>query len=266
MKRIKVITPLLCFLFLIGNSTLYSQAFLNKLKEKAAEKAVNKVLNTDEKKDNASNESSTSTNSNSGSGTSSQNVQNTKGKGLESAPPNVMENIKSARSSFQSKDYTQARYATRQALLGVDMEMGQNVLKSLPEKADGMDKLPEEDKVTSSEAGFVGLFVQRIFQANDKQLKIVVESSSYSSYAVNAAMNNNSYTASNNNQNSKQVKLRGYNGLLQFDQNTGYTLSVPLGQSSVVLISGVNYADEKEFTAAANVFDIDKIKNELGEK
>jgi hypothetical protein len=264
MNRLKVFSILLCFFVGMGTSALYSQAFLNKLKEKATDKAVNKVLNTDEKKDKASTESSTSTNNNSGSG--SQNIQNTKGKGLESAPPDVMENIKSAKTSFQSKNYTQARYATRQALLGVDMEMGQNVLKSLPEKADGMANLPDEDKVTSSEAGFVGLFVQRIYQANDKQLKVVVESSSYSSYAVNAAMNNNSYTASSSNQNSKQVKIKGYNGLLQFDQNTGYTLSVPLGQSSVVLISGINYADEKEFIAAANIFDIDKIKNELGEK
>jgi hypothetical protein len=264
MNRQKVFAVLLCFVVGMGASTIYSQGFLNKLKEKAADKAVNKVLNTDEKKDKASTESSTSTNNNSGSG--SQNVQNTKGKGLESAPPDVMGNIKSAKTSFQSKNYSQARYATRQALLGVDMEIGQNVMKSLPEKADGMEKLPDEDKVTSTEAGFVGLFVQRIYQANDKQLKVVVEGSSYSSYAVNAAMNNNSYTASSSNQNSKQVKIKGYNGLIQFDQNTGYTLSVPLGQSSVVLISGVNYADEKEFTAAANIFDIDKIKNELGEK
>jgi len=264
MNKQRLILILLCFVFTLGNQNIFSQGFLQKIKDKAADKAVGSVIKGDDK----SNNSSSSNNSNnSNSGSNSKTIQNTQGSGLTSAPPDVKENIKSAKTAFQAKNYAEARRSARQAMLGVEMEIGQNILKSLPDKADGMPNLPEEDKVNSSGIGFAGLMIQRIYQANDKQLKILIENSSAQASSVNMYLNNSSYSASNNaNQNSREVKFKGNRALLQFDQNTGYTLSVPIGQSSVIIIQGVNYANENVFLTAANQFEIDKIKNELGEK
>ena len=67
-------------------------------------------------------------------------------------------------------------------------------------------------------------------------------------------------------QNHKQVKFKGYPGILQYDDYSGYTLSVPFGQSSVFIAGGINFAEEQEIMAAADVIDIEKIKKELGEQ
>ncbi len=267
MNKHRLIIILLCFIFTLGNQQIYSQGFLQKLKDKAVDKATDKTVNTVTKGDDKStNSSSTNNSNNSNSGSNSKSVQNTQGSNLTSAPPDVKENIKAAKVAYQAKNYAEARRSARQAMLGVEMEIGQNILKSLPDKADGMPNLPEEDKVNSSGIGFAGLMIQRIYQANDKQLKVLIENSSMQVSSVNMYLNNSSYSASNTNQNSKEVKFKGNRALLQFEQNTGYTLSVPIGQSSVVIINGVNYANENVFMTAANQFDIDKIKNELGEK
>lgn len=253
---------LLCVGLAWGNSNLYSQSFLQKLKEKAEEKAVKKIVGEDENNNSSSSNSSNTNESNQGKKSTS--IQNTQGSGLNNSTPDVNENINSAKSSFQAKKYSDARYAARQALLGVEMEIGQNILKSLPESADGLPYLPEEDKVTSTGIGFAGLFIERLYQKDDKQLKVLVQNDAAQFSAVNMYMNN-SYGSSNQN-NVKQTKFKGYKAIIQFDQNTGYTLSVPIGQSSLLVVQGVNYANENGFMAGANTFDIDKIKKELGEK
>jgi hypothetical protein len=43
-------------------------------------------------------------------------------------------------------------------------------------------------------------------------------------------------------------------------------LSVPLGQSSLIVWEAVNFATEQEVMAAANTFDIEGIKKMLGEQ
>ena len=79
-------------------------------------------------------------------------------------------------------------------------------------------------------------------------------------------MNMGAYVASTDDQNQKQVKFKGYNGVLEYNEGSGYKLSVPFGQSSVMIVEGVNYADEKEIMSSAEEFDIDNIKKELGEQ
>ena len=245
-------------LFVIDKA--YSQGFLNKLKDKATDKAVNKIFEDDKNKN-----SSTSTNSNSNS-SSSKTVQNTKGGGLSNSAPDVNENIKSAQEAYTTKNYSDARYSARQALLGIELEIGQNILKSLPEKADELPYNAEDDKVTSSGIGFAGLYIQRYYQANNKQLKVLIENNSLILTSVNMYFNNGGYASSNEKENVKQVKFKSYRALLQYEESAGYTLSVPFGQTSILVIQGKNYASENAIMSAANQFDIEKIKSELGEK
>ena len=255
-------------LLLAGTGNIFAQAsFLNKLRDKGEDKAIKKIFGEDEKKSNSSTTTnSSSTGSSGNSGSSSGSVHNTKGGGLDNSTPNVKENIKSSQDAFASKNFSDARYSAKQAMMGVELEIGQNILKSLPEKTDGLPYVPEEDKVTSSGAGFAGLYINRNYQASDKQFKVTVQNNAMLLTSVNMYLESDYATNNQKKDNVKRTKFKTYKAIIQYDENSGYTLSVPFGQSSVLVMQGVNYASESALMTAANQIDIDKIKTELGEK
>ena len=76
---------------------------------------------------------------------------------------------------------------------------------------------------------------------------------------------NSGYATSSSDQNYKQVKFQDYRGVLEYDEYSGYKLSVPFGQSSVFVLEGINFANENELMTAGNKFDLNAIKNQLGE-
>jgi hypothetical protein len=85
--------------------------------------------------------------------------------------------------------------------------------------------------------------------------------------AVNMYLSNGGYAqTTNGQQNWKQTKVKGYKAIIEYDESSGYKLSVPVGQSSLVVWEGVNFANEQEMMNAANSFDLDGIKKMLGEQ
>ena len=193
-------------------------------------------------------------------------MKNTEKGGLTSTPPDVKQNIASARTAFAGKKYGEAKFAVKQALLGVELEIGQNLLKSLPDKVDGLPKVPEEDQVKSSGAGFIGLQIDRVFRDDKKELALNILNDANISMGINMYLNNPGYSSQGNSEGKKTVMFKGNKGLLEFNEDEGYTLHVPIGQTSLFIVKGVNYKSEADFMNAANQFDIQKIKTELGEK
>ena len=85
--------------------------------------------------------------------------------------------------------------------------------------------------------------------------------------AVNMYLANGGYSQqTGGQQNWKQTKVKGHKAIIEYDENSGYKLSVPLGQTSLIVWEGINYANEQEMMTSANSFDIDGIKKMLGEK
>ncbi|HSB91689.1 MAG TPA: hypothetical protein VLC28_01170, partial [Flavitalea sp.] len=85
--------------------------------------------------------------------------------------------------------------------------------------------------------------------------------------AINMYLANGAYSQSNGEQqNWKQTKLKGNRAVIEFDKSSGYKLSVPLGQTSLIIFQGINFATEADMMDACGTVDIDKIKKELGEK
>lgn len=247
----------------------YSQGLVGKLRQKA-EQAAEKAL---EKK--AEEEAGVSgTNGSSGNGSSNSSSPNSTGRpankgggGLITTPPDVKQNLTDADAAFKAANYGEARYAVQQAMLGVELEIGNKVLASLPESVSGLPKDPAQDQVTSTGWGWAGLTIQRVYLKEDKELKATIANNSAWMSAVNMYMANGGYAQqTGGEQNWKQIKIKGHRAIIEYDESSGYKISLPLGQSSLIVWEGINYDSEQEITAAANAFDVDGLKKMLGEQ
>ena len=269
------IAPVICLAMMVAGD-LSAQGFLKKLKNKAAD-VSNRVL--DKKADDAADKavgidgSSGSTNSTSAAGTSSRNSgsrsgpANKTGEGLKNtAPPDVMQQISEAETAQSAGNLSDARYSIQQALLSVELQLGKEILKSLPATVAGLPKDTAEDVVSSNQWGWSNLTIQRVYRQNDKQLSVMIGNNLAYAGLVNIFFAGN-YTQSNGQtQDFKQIKVKGNKAVIKFDQSEGYTVLVQLGQSGMLTFAGVNFATEQDIMNAINNFDIDGIKKKLGEK
>ncbi|HEY0898603.1 MAG TPA: hypothetical protein VGD90_04675 [Sphingobacteriaceae bacterium] len=265
--RIKV--TLVCLaMILLGTASVNAQ-LLKKLKEKA-EQAAGKIVDkkTDDAiygKKNAGDGASTAQTG--GGKVYGKNPSNTSGGGLVSAPPNVNENLVSAEASYKGGSFSEARYAIQQAMIGVEMQIGEKLLASLPQTVAGLPIEKEADQVTSTGYGWVGLTIHREYLQDDKQFSITIANNALLLSAVNMYLANGGYAQTNNGeQNWKRIQVKGNKAVIEYDESSGYKISVPLGQSSMILYEGINFKSEGDMMSAANQIDIDKIKSTLGEK
>ena len=152
-------------------------------------------------------------------------------------------------------------------MLGVELEIGKNILKSMPAAVAGLNKNEQADQVTSTGWGWAGLTIHREYQQGDKQFRVTVANNAVWMQAVNLYFNNAGYAqTSGGQQNWKQIKVKGYRSIIEYDKSSGYKISTPLGQTSLLVFEGVNFASEQEIVSAVNQIDIDGIKTQLGEK
>ena len=243
-----------------------AQGFVNKLRQKADE-AASKALEKKAKEKAGIEDEPDNSASEEGNAPNKSRPSNKGGGGLVSTPPDVKQNLSEAETSYKAGSYGEARYAVQQAMLGVEMEIGKKVLEGMPETVSGLEKVQEADQVTSSGYGWAGLTIHREYLKDDKQLTTTVANNSAWMSAVNMYLANGGYSqTTNGEQNWKQTKVKGYKAIIEYDDNTGYKLSLPLGQTSMIVWEGVNFASEQEMMDSANTFDIDAIKKMLGEK
>lgn len=271
MKR-KILLAYLVTAFLVSQAE--AQGFVNKLKQKADE-AATKALEKKAKEKAGIDDNDTksrpggSDNSDSPTGTpqNRNRPSNKGGGGLISTPPDVNGNLSEAETSYKTGSYGEARYALQQAMLGVEMEIGRKVLESMPASVSGLAKVQEADKVTSSGYGWAGLTIYREYLRDDKQLTTTIANNSAWMSAINMYLANGGYSqTTNGEQNWKQTKVKGHKAIIEYSDNSGYKLSVPLGQTSLIVWEGVNFSSEEDMMSAANSFDVEGIKKMLGEK
>lgn len=244
-----------------------------KLLKKAANAASNVLNNAVNTAVNGNNNNSNSSPANDGpsssQGSSSRNGRpsNKGGQGLVTTPPDVDANLTASEEAFKKSSYGEARYALQQAMLGVELQIGQQVLKSLPEEIASMPKQAEEDQVTSTGWGWAGLTIKREYLKDDKAMTVTIANNSIMLNALNMYLASGMYNQSTGGQqNWKQTKLKNNRAVIEYSDGSGYKLSVPLGQTTLLLLEGVNLANEQDFMNAANTIDVEKIKELLNEK
>ena len=262
MRKKLIFAGMVLILAFSSSAPSSGQSLLKKLKDRAEDEVVNKVFGPEQKNTPTQGNSQDASVNETSTGSS---MSNTRGEGITSTPPDVRKNIAGAETAYRSGDLSGARYAVRQAILGLEMEIGRKVLDDLPESVKGIKMVSEEDRVSSMSIGFEGLTIERVYRSDEQELSLIIGNDAALLSAVSLFMASGAYGTSTD-QNHKEVEFQGKHGVLEYDEYSGYTLSVPFGQSSIFIAKGINFSNENEIMEAAGEINLNKIMKNLGEQ
>ena len=167
--------------------------------------------------------------------------------------------IAEAKTSYSAGKLADAHFSLEQAIQEIDMIVGKEVLKLLPEKMNDSAAATTDDQV-SANVGFVGATVHRSYGNGGSQVEIISNSPLISS--LNAFLNMPFVGGMMRNSTTKVVKIQGYKSRLekQGDNENGkpnYQLQIPFKSALVTITS--NGMDEKDVLSFANSIPLDKI-------
>ncbi len=220
--------------------------------DKLRKKAEDMILGKEEKKEEEPSETTSSNNK-------------TKVKGKKLAPPDVQTAIDNANASLEAKNYSALRNEIKEALTGVELEIGYQILENMPTTLDGgqLTYSEDQDEVVSNGIGFIGLVIARNYQDNVRDVKASIVNNSTMLAFYNGYLTG-SYSSDDGEY--KTITIQGMKGVITFDNDNKYELGVPLGQGSIFMLTCFNCADENVLISAANEFDLNNIKMLLGEQ
>jgi hypothetical protein len=169
-------------------------------------------------------------------------------------------NLTAARSSYSSSNLTDARFAMEQMLRDLDVAIGKEVLKLLPEKMDALPANIKEDNVTGS-GNAAGLFVHRTYGTAQKKANIDIVNNSPLINSLTALLSM-PFVGAAKDANQKIVKVQGYKAILTRNENsdtgkTGYDLQVPM--NNTLLTFTMDDAAEADVLRLANDIPLGKI-------
>jgi hypothetical protein len=255
------LTLMMLSAFLLTASTTDAQILKRQL-EKAGEKLVEKVIDKELKEDGDEPifENRDKMSGNSGG----EEDYGVRVKGKELTPPDPSEHIDNAQSALSSSNFSISRSEIRQALMAVEVALGQELLKSLPETVNGMDYLPDEDEVASVGIGFVGLLLRRAYKDGSRKMYMTISNNQTLLNQYNLIIANGAYVDDDGSY--KTVTVQGHQGAITFDGDNQYDLGVPLGQNTVFMLECINFSDESQVMNSANDFEMDTIMKKLGDQ
>lgn len=180
--------------------------------------------------------------------------------GIGSYAQDFAKQIADAKTSYTSGNLADAHFSLEQAIQEIDMIVGKEVLKLLPEKMNDSDAVTSEDQV-SANVGFIGATVHRGYGTTGSQVEIISNSPLIGS--LNAFLNMPLMGGLMRNSTTKVIKIQGYKSRLEKqDDNTNgkpnYQLQIPF-KSALITITA-NGMDESQVTAFANSIPLDKIQ------
>ncbi len=255
---------LMLIMGLLSMSASAQGSLIRRIQDRTEQKVVDEIFR-DNRQQNQNQDTGNTNNPGEQQGTNG--TQNRRGTGLNQQAPDVLASINEASTAMNSKNYIQAKTAVRNALWGVELEVGKKVLESLPTSVSGLNHVQAEDRVSSAGANFIGLMIERMYRGNqDREVKATIGNDSALLGLAGYYMLDGRYMQSTDETNQKQVQYQGQRANIRYTDSEGYTLSVPFGQSSVFVITGVNFDNETQFMQAANTFNIETIKKGLGEQ
>ena len=172
----------------------------------------------------------------------------------------IQANLDAARSSYQSGDLENTRFALQEALNMVNQAIGQEILGLLPASLGGMEKTADGDNVTGTGMGFAGLFVNRAYAGGNKSASVEIVGDSPMMAGINALLAMPAFMSSDPNQ--KRIKIGSYKALQTKstdDQgNVTYDIQLPL-TNTLLTFRCAGVQNESEVTGMVNTLPVDKI-------
>ena len=168
--------------------------------------------------------------------------------------------IAAARTSYSAGKLEDAHFSLQQALQELDMIIGKEVLKLLPQNMDALKANASGDQVTSN-IGFVGATIHRTYGVADKKADLQIISNSPLIASLNAILNIPVLGGLMRDENSKTIKVQGYKARMErTDNGSGkfnYKLDIPF--NSALLTFSVDNSSESEITGMASKIPLKEI-------
>jgi hypothetical protein len=117
-----------------------------------------------------------------------------------------------AKSSYNSGDLENSRFALQQALNEINRAIGNDMLALMPESLGDMTVVEDGDNVTGMNAGFAGLFVNRSYKGETTAASVEIVSDSPLLGSINILLSMPVFIATDPNQ--KRIKVDGKKALL----------------------------------------------------
>jgi hypothetical protein len=168
--------------------------------------------------------------------------------------------LSDARSAYSSGNLHDTRFALQQALHEINLAIGNDILKTLPNRMGDMNVIEADDNVTATNVGFAGIIVTRNYEAGENlssSLQIISDSPLLA--GINAILALPLITGGDPNQ--KRIRVGSYRALLQKSgdaDDISWDVQIPVG-STLISFNCNGVADEKSVTDMVNTIPVDQI-------
>lgn len=169
-------------------------------------------------------------------------------------------NLGDAKSAYASGNLEDARFAMQQMLTDLDIAIGKEVLKMLPQKLEAFSANAKNDNVTAN-TGLAGAIIHRDYGNPESLLTLDIMSNSPLIGSLNAMLAL-PFIGNSGDGSQKTVKVQGYKGVLQKSQDTetnktSFTLQIPLNNTLLTLV--VPDSNEADVMKMANAIPVQQI-------
>jgi hypothetical protein len=171
--------------------------------------------------------------------------------------------LSSAKTAYARGNLEDARFAMQNMITDLDIAIGKEVLKMLPQKMNTFAANPKSDNVTAN-TGLAGAVVHRDYGTEEKKLNLDIMSNSPLVGSLNAMLSL-PFMGNSGDGAQKTVKVQGYKGVLQKSvdtetNKTDFTLQIPLNNTLLTFtVPDSNEADVLKMANTIPVTDIAKM-------
>jgi hypothetical protein len=176
-----------------------------------------------------------------------------------------------AKTSFAKPDLEDTRYNLMLSLQQLDMKVGQEILKILPEKMDTLTAQKGRDNIMANSAGFIGTTIHREYGVSEMtKVNVDIVSNSPMVASLNAWLNNPMLASMGG---RKAMKVDGYKGSYTYEESettdaTGKVIKVPRSEMQIPIFSSLvtvkcDNMKEDDFVKMLNTLPVSKIAEML---